>query len=215
MRGSSSWFTLQKVQPVAFSLTTALRPCSRGSPDHETRNAYIPLGPRDSFPFIERRRLGIASGRPLLFNLQVRIAYATDRSPRRYVPHCGNPLQYSSWGPPCEGSTTTLLSGFLQPKVRWVPYFAHVSSGMRLSGLMASKFGRCTPGLRIKADLRRWLPVLRSIEMCHLSHNICRLYVPSRPMTRKLQNKRSPHDESCEFSSDTRFLCGDVAPTTL
>lgn len=42
------------------------------SPDMETRNSYTPLGPRDTFPFVQEDARKVASERSLLFNLEVR-----------------------------------------------------------------------------------------------------------------------------------------------
>ncbi|CAN0079149.1 unnamed protein product [Scytosiphon promiscuus] len=49
------------------------------SPDGGPRDAYMPLGPRDTFDYIPPENLRWASARPLLFNLQVR----PDTSDRR------------------------------------------------------------------------------------------------------------------------------------
>lgn len=59
----------------------------------EAREAYIPLGPGNTFPFIEPSRRGIATGRKLFFNLQVRLIHIFGNR-RKHKP---DPVAFRTW----------------------------------------------------------------------------------------------------------------------
>lgn len=73
----SSFFFLHPTKSICFFYCFSffsVRVCLYGyvcSPDVETRNAYVPLGPRDTFPFVEASRRHLASSRGMFFNLEV------------------------------------------------------------------------------------------------------------------------------------------------
>lgn len=85
----------------ALSLVGNVTSFSDYSPDVETRNAYVPLGPRDNFPFVGASRRKLASARPLLFNIEVEKTPASGvpvlysrvaRDVQRYSPRKGTRL---------------------------------------------------------------------------------------------------------------------------
>ncbi|CAM9874089.1 unnamed protein product, partial [Ectocarpus fasciculatus] len=59
------------VPPACWSNVVRAFPFNHDRANGQPRRPYLPLGPRDTFPFVSEDRRPIASRRPLFFNLQV------------------------------------------------------------------------------------------------------------------------------------------------
>lgn len=65
------WKLLRRLPPTCLSYVARIYPFNSGSPGLESREAYIPLGPRSDFDFLAQDLVPAAVDRTTFFNLQV------------------------------------------------------------------------------------------------------------------------------------------------